>query len=1222
MRCQTESNRPKSAEHGAVGGALCRVGYRRDRVVGARPMRAPAGGHVRCACAASRAAALPPAGAPHHSPPPHRRILHQNCRYWGLDNTKEVREMHPRGTAVNVNSETYGEMIDTFFKQHVKDGSFFNRNTWLPDTGQPPILISLVETATLELKTPSELIFGNDSDRYEDNKTISIVESHAGIDERDARTAEPPAPAPPEPTLVVQARPVQEPRPAEELPVTSPPTADSEHEDESQPVDSDKENESLTTEEVANKPAVPQEDIPSFSEWAQKQLAEAEKHTVLNHSSQPAHSATNVNGKSGKLRSKNYASPACGAKVVAVNPEAGSASAVLSPNPDEYMLNTCTSRIWFIVELCEAVQAQRIELANFELFSSTPKDFAVYFSDRFPTRDWASVGQFMARDLRDVQTFDLYPHLFGKFIKVELLSHYGAEHYCPISLFKVYGTSEFEVLEKENAAHAHADDDDDDEPVEAEPHAGDSDTAKNLFGSARDAVMSIVKKAAQVLVKTETPKNATSDRNDTTANDPGDACRSPSHIVVCDNCSETLYGDVFQLISCSSDRLASALRMTFLRDTLKCTSLCRPFGLDFKSSRTISFGDERASYLNAIFPKRYIAALCNILAIDEKKVVLNTSFEREQDTVNNVTVEESPRTTNSVTSAEPDIKLPTTNISTDDIVDLTIDVQNKEVKQEQLNDSDSKLNENYVIKEDKVDNKITVKEDITIKTEEGSSQESTETQADNKTNVEVDEKSKATEAQLKDQEPKTDNILTSDQKNGKIDATSDKHIKESATPNGDEEQMFIENDSFMSEWNQLAADPAPAGGQAPANPSTQQSLQKESVFLRLSNRVKVRYEHREMLWCTSYAVNTSCVPTVSDAMSMSVINHEQRALVLFITLTLERNMSLSGQYLEELSRRYKKQVEEMQKSFEKTVVQMNEERRRSGERENRYIEQLSLLKQQLDDLSTSVNALLEERDSWFGNLTFFKFLIYQSIVVVVVLYYVSKKRREPLVLPISKKNTKKKNQTKLRRKSVEGVSGHATPVVKKRRPSEEALRIERQSLEDLDEDHEDGLEWQVARRTRRRKTCVLHAPFEIGRNDTIGLPKDSAVPLDDDEFIAPVPEPADFSKPFQGPKKDLAKTNGSIFSNLKTKTKSRRLSSPGFLRGFSRNSTRSTPPGTVSTPDSTLGDPFERKASSESPTGSLWSASTELSQPNGGVDGPALPKPKKRSFKNILKKVF
>lgn len=78
---------------------------------------------------------------------------------------------------------------------------------------------------------------------------------------------------------------------------------------------------------------------------------------------------TNVptNGKSHKMRNKNYASLDCGAKVLATNPEAKSAMSLLSTSRDEYLLSVCSSKIWFVVELCEAVQLKEVtdtHLAN------------------------------------------------------------------------------------------------------------------------------------------------------------------------------------------------------------------------------------------------------------------------------------------------------------------------------------------------------------------------------------------------------------------------------------------------------------------------------------------------------------------------------------------------------------------------------------------------------------------------------------------------------------------------------------------------------------------------------------------------------------------------------------------------------------------------------------------------------------------------------------------
>lgn len=669
------------------------------------------------------------------------------------------------------------------------------------------MLISLADNAKLELTNPEEFLFANDSeDTHNDTKTFSIKENDT-LEEENKNGAEKEST---EPHLVVKARPMHEVRQTEEAFQTQ--QVEVEITSESQD-----EQKTQETENIPTKPETPQEDIPSFSEWAQKQLAEAEKKdTVLNHSSQPSHSNTNFSSKSTKLRSKNYASTACGAKIVAVNPEAGSASSILSPNRDEYMLNTCNRRIWFVVELCEAVQAQKIELANFELFSSTPKDIAVYFSDRFPTRDWASVGQFTAQDMRDVQSFDLYPQIFGKFIKVEMLSHHGSEHYCPISLFKVYGTSEFEVLEKENSQHpAHIDEDEDDEIIDVpDIPAVENEPSKNLFGSARDAVMSIMKKAAQALVKSEVPRNVTSEHNDTSTDNVYRRCCSPSHIIVCDNCSETLYNEVYELISCSSDKLVSLVRQVFLRDTLKCTGICQPFGLDFKSTKTIEFSEERVNYMNALFSQNYLAALCNIIAINEKKVVLNTSFETELNVTTNITVDDS-MPIGGETSSEQEIKLP-------------------------LDKNNDKINE--TIQEDKITPEVV--DEVTpvpvdLAQEEKESTEDKKDEAVIEENPIIDNMPEPTPEVDKPTEVTTEENkdISKETKNGKVETTIDK-TKEVEEIN---DQMIIDNDNFISDLDQMAVDPTPAGVPTSQNQNQgQATLQKESVFLRLSNRVKVR----------------------------------------------------------------------------------------------------------------------------------------------------------------------------------------------------------------------------------------------------------------------------------------------------------------------------------------------------------------------------------------------
>ncbi|CAD7000079.1 unnamed protein product [Ceratitis capitata] len=100
----------------------------------------------------------------------------------------------------------------------------------------------------------------------------------------------------------------------------------------------------LTVEEVP---------IPVFSEWAQKQMEEAEKQQAkeqeeVNTSTQKKN-LTNGDGKRAaplKMRNKNYASPDCGAKIIASNADASNTGAVLSSSKDEYMLSPCGNRIF------------------------------------------------------------------------------------------------------------------------------------------------------------------------------------------------------------------------------------------------------------------------------------------------------------------------------------------------------------------------------------------------------------------------------------------------------------------------------------------------------------------------------------------------------------------------------------------------------------------------------------------------------------------------------------------------------------------------------------------------------------------------------------------------------------------------------------------------------------------------------------------------------------
>lgn len=146
----------------------------------------------------------------------------------------------------------------------------------------------------------------------------------------------------------------------------------------------------------------------------------------------------------------NYASNECGAKVIGSNPEAYHPNVILTSSKDSYMLNPCNSpRKWIIIELCEEIGVEEIQIGNYEYFSSIFKDFQVLGSNQYPTKYWDLIGNYTSKNERVLQSFTVKDDpIWYKYIKVRFLSHWGKEFYCPISEVRVYGLP---IAEKLNA---------------------------------------------------------------------------------------------------------------------------------------------------------------------------------------------------------------------------------------------------------------------------------------------------------------------------------------------------------------------------------------------------------------------------------------------------------------------------------------------------------------------------------------------------------------------------------------------------------------------------------------------------------------------------------------------------------------------------------------------------------------------------------------------------
>ena len=152
----------------------------------------------------------------------------------------------------------------------------------------------------------------------------------------------------------------------------------------------------------------------------------------------------------------NYASFDCAATVLKTNPRSKSSSSVLLESKDSYMLNECAvSNKFIIVELCDDILIDTVVLANFEFFSSTFRTVKISISDRYPVKAdrWKALGTFEARNTREIQAFPIdNPLIWARYLRVEFLTHYGNEYYCPVSLVRVHGTTMMEEFRNQDDA--------------------------------------------------------------------------------------------------------------------------------------------------------------------------------------------------------------------------------------------------------------------------------------------------------------------------------------------------------------------------------------------------------------------------------------------------------------------------------------------------------------------------------------------------------------------------------------------------------------------------------------------------------------------------------------------------------------------------------------------------------------------------------------------------
>ncbi|XP_059710634.1 SUN domain-containing ossification factor isoform X1 [Haemorhous mexicanus] len=730
-------------------------------------------------------------------------------------------------------------------------------------------------------------------------------------------------------------------------------------------------------------------DIPTFDEWKKKVMeVEKEKSQSMHPSAVGGQHST----KKVQKNRNNYASVECGAKILAANPEAKSTSAILMENMDLYMLNPCSTKIWFVVELCEPVQVKQFDIANHELFSSTPKDFLVSISDRYPTNKWIKLGTFHARDERNVQSFPLdeqmyakYVKMFIKYIKVELISHFGSEHFCPLSLIRVFGTSmveEYEEIADSQYQSERQELFDEDYDYLLDYNTGEEKSSKNLLGSATNAILSMVNIAANMLgAKTEESSEAEAGNKSVSEN----VTATPATSTAAPRLPEPTPVPSPELVTTDIPQIEKEQLMVDLTKESPIVQLVQEYEEDTSQSTvTLLSSDEQEEEAAAWFEletEKYcsdMAAVCCISTFSEyllKWCSVAAAMHRqhsktggEERPAHPVDVQQpQPALTESAHTAAEDplpeqvdskAEKPPGSAVAVDFSAVHEEISNETTESIELEPSHPQTVSQSLLlevtsevkpspttdmvleppKEDsgQVAPRVTPQVDVPELSTEMEKAESSAVQESPEPSVatEVKEVStrepvatpvipKPTETVL--QPESTADVVASDAVEGK---ESTPEVQKPAVPPAEPPVPAETKEDEQVAEEALLALPVSGGPQRTATDfyaelqnSTELgyangnlvhgSNQKESVFMRLNNRIKA----------------------------------------------LEVNMSLSSRYLEELSQRYRKQMEEMQKAFNKTIIKLQNTSRIAEEQDQRQTEAIQLLQAQLTNMTQLASNL-------------------------------------------------------------------------------------------------------------------------------------------------------------------------------------------------------------------------------------------------------------------------
>ncbi|XP_004688543.1 PREDICTED: SUN domain-containing ossification factor isoform X1 [Condylura cristata] len=730
------------------------------------------------------------------------------------------------------------------------------------------------------------------------------------------------------------------------------------------------------------------EDIPTFDEWKKKVMeVEKEKSQSMHPSSNGGLHAT----KKVQKNRNNYASVECGAKILAANPEAKSTSAILIENMDLYMLNPCSTKIWFVIELCEPIQVKQFDIANYELFSSTPKDFLVSISDRYPTNKWIKLGTFHGRDERNVQSFPLdeqmyakYVKMFIKYIKVELVSHFGSEHFCPLSLIRVFGTSMVEEYEEIADSQYQSErqelfDEDYDYPLDY--NTGEDKSSKNLLGSATNAILNMVNIAANILGAktedlTEGNKSVSENTTATTSSKIPESVPVSSLVTAPEFVTTEEHRDDMEASTPDTPKESPIVQLVHEEEDDASPSTVTLLGSGEQEDESLPWFELETQILCS-----ELTTICCISTFPEyiyKWCSVGVAFYRQHSrtAVN--------KERNDHVSFQPSLLLPAGSVDVSVLQPPSEDFVNKNEEKETesmvLDDLSSMrqgdltnhtidaielepshpqtLSQSFLLDVTPQINslsKIEVSESINYETGHTPSQV-----APQEGFVEVDNETEKKSMSFSSIEKPTVIYETS-----KVNEVMDTVVKEDM----DSMQIITKLSETIVPPLNTATIPDSEDGEAKIN-IADTPKQVLTPVVDSSTLPEVKEEEQSPEDALLRGLQRTATDFYAELQNSTDLGYANGNLVhgsnqkesVFMRLNnrikaLEVNMSLSGRYLEELSQRYRKQMEEMQKAFNKTIVKLQNTSRIAEEQDQRQTEAIQLLQAQLTNMTQLVSNL-------------------------------------------------------------------------------------------------------------------------------------------------------------------------------------------------------------------------------------------------------------------------